>query len=394
MPERKQDRWAKKARKTHERLRQRDMQSSGITPKPTQNIRTEAQNSRLKFLALLGVGGGLVVVGGVSLKQLVTEEYITSPEPTTTSTLVQPHITWERLSSASRIKLLEAKDYPSISNFYPDKELYRATAEYYCQEAICRGDPLEMAQKVSIVNSARIQEEVERENGRKLTEEEKKKYVDGTVETVPLKNKAVLFHDVVLDRVANKIRGRSQVMTELGNLDLMTVLKTSLLFHGYSHYNCTTESFEIIPIVLADRSGNVLSTINRIRGFTFEGINFRGQPIFHSGGTEALTEYNGVLVGQEIGPYLSPDEYSSGFAIVDQLNLASKLNPMVFKEIYAGKRPIKELLNYWGSLKNPNNPDHNAALQVLLRISFRVKESTLYTQEETLQEIEDILKPN
>lgn len=294
---------------------------------------------------------------------------------------------WQNSLPTERITRLELKQHPSYRNFDPTQEMISATADYYCAREQCSSDTLKKS--VSLTNTQRIIEEIEFDNGRPLTTEERELYGKETTEMFGVKRRLVLINQQNLAVESTKIGPRST--EELRGRDPYAVMLKSTLIHAYTHSIAEKEGFPIGEIIIP---GPIPTTYDRIgAGFVFFGRWADGTPVSLGGGDEAITEYIATSIGQDTGGYLSGSAYTSGVRLVEMLNLRAGIPIEDFKDYFTGRKPKRELFRRWGALKNRVNPDEQSALAALAVIALRVNYPQNVTQEQAVTSINDLLRP-
>lgn len=296
---------------------------------------------------------------------------------------------WLRLSSKERIKKLEFKQYPKFSDFDATSEMMRATVQYYCSMLGCSFE--NMLSKVSFVDTQRIIQEVEFDMERKLTDEERKRHGEETVEMFSIKRGLILISKDHLKREVDKFLAQPDSSKALGGSDPDAVMLKSVLFHAYTHANADRRGFPISPITIPSQ---IPITLDRLdEGFVFFGQRQDGRKVFLSGGNEAITDFISVAIGQETGLMMSSPLYTPGVRLVEMLNMRARIDLSEFMGYYFGQRPKRELFRRWGGIKNPLQPDEQAALATLITIALRVNHPQDITQEQTLAKINELLRP-
>lgn len=297
--------------------------------------------------------------------------------------------TWQKISPKERIKRLEFKQYPRFSDFDSTQEMILASAQYFCSVTGCFAENL--TNKVIFADAERIIEEIEVDNGRKLTAEEREKYGRGVVEMVGSKRGFILINEANLRKETNKFIQQPDAAGELEGRDAFNVMLKSTIFHAYTHTIVNKEGFPFEQIII---QGQVPVAYDKLdEGFTFFGKRADGIKVAIGGGDEAITDYIGTAIAQDTGPYVSGSGYTSGVKLIEMLNLKAKITVADFIGYYTGKKPKRELFRRWGALKNPANPNEQAALAALLIIGIRVDYPQDITQEQAVVKINTLLKP-
>ncbi len=302
---------------------------------------------------------------------------------------------WQKLPAKDRITRLEFKKYPGFSDFDVIKELSSAVAQYYCQVIHCNKPLAKLEQGVFITETYRIIQEIEADNERKLTEVERKGLGDETTEMTGIKSGLVLINK---DKLAREVEGfrtnNPNTAAALKEADIYTVLLKSLFFHGFTHVNMDKSSFAISPINLPGFF-SVPTTFDTVsEGFIFSGRQANGELVTIHGGDEAITDYIATFAGQDTGAgYLGVPQYISGIRLIEMLNNRAGISPQEFISYCTGRRPKREIFRKWGALKNPAQPDEQAALTALLTIGLRVDHSKNVTQDQAIAKINELLNP-
>lgn len=302
---------------------------------------------------------------------------------------------WTSLTSQERISKLELKSYPDIPNFDPREELKLATAQFYCQVTKCNTSPEDIANNIFFVTPSRFLEEAQKDIGRKYTKEETEKELNTRPEMVN-KDKQSFINIELYDKIVQELeKYNPDVVRQLGSRDFKTVLEKSLFIHIFSHMNQTEESyfFDGFSMTLPSRDGLIkVPSIDKLDGFTFEGVREDGSPFFINGANEAITERVSVIVGRKIDYISFATGYNDGALLVDMLNKKSGISDQEFLEYANGARSMDELFTRWGSVKNPSNPDKKAAILALASIGLYV--DGIFSFDSAKQSLDEWLKPS
>lgn len=339
--------------------------------------------TRREAIPIIAVGGMVVLAAAARL--LNPQNWFTSPEQ-------QAETDWRNLSSNERIQRLEFKRYPNYKDFDPTKELVSSTAEYFC--SIVGGTTGDLINKTLFVDSQRIIEEIEFDNNKQLTVTEKERYGKETVELHGIKRDITLINADNVARETNKVLQQSDTVERLKGRDAYTILLKSFLLHGYTHSIIRKDGVPIQEIVVQPQNP---ITFNRLDGgFVFVGKRTDGSTVLARGANEAITDYIATAIGQETGLYANVSTYAAGVTLIDILNMRAGVSVEDFMNYCTtkGSGSQKDLLRRWGALKNPKSPDEQAATLALFRIGLRVDNYGNTTQEQTLAEINGLLKPS
>lgn len=294
---------------------------------------------------------------------------------------------WLTLDPKERINRLELKQYPNFTDFSSETELINACAQFYCRALRC--SPSALTTKVLFVDTPRILEEIEFDNQRKLTEEEREEHGSKTTEMVSDSRGLILINKDNLQREANKFLEQNRNNKEIEGRDAYTIFLKSVLFHAFSHANVSKEEITFNDITVLGQTPTIYNRLGS--GFVFLGKSADGSQLFQNGGDEALTDYLGTVIGQETGTYVAGSAYKSGVRLVEMLNLRANIPIVEFIDYYTGRRPKKELFRRWGAIKNPTQPDEQAALAVLLTIGLRVNNPEDITQDQAVSKVNQLL---
>lgn len=351
-------------------------------PRETHLAQPQPPNWGPRIPRRIFIAGGTVVVGAATLISRPWEWFRSPDEKIREG--------WLRLPPKDRITRLEFKNYPGFSDFNSETEMINASAQYYCSVLAC--SPEVMRRKVLLTNTERIIEEIEIDNERKLTDQEKQKYGGATTEMFGEKRGFILINRANLIREANKYLQQKEAKDEMGGRDAYTVMLKSTLFHAYTHANVSQEEVAFNDLIIPSQVPVVYNKMGH--GFTFLGKRATGETVFQHGGDEALTDYVATAIGQETGPYLSGPTYTAGVRLIYMLNTRAGLNSMDdLLAYYTGRKPKMELFRRWGAIKNPNQPSEQSALAVLLTIALRVDNPQDITQEQAVTKINELLRP-
>lgn len=278
---------------------------------------------------------------------------------------------WKNLPAFDRIQKLEAVDYPKVPNFDPLSELTLAAAQFYCEETKCKKSPSEIRKNVFFLSENVFLQELERELGRSLTPSEKQKEESERVEIVTRDSQILvnrkafrLFVEAVIGDQPRPVDNRQKKEIEA------TVMK-SMLFHAFSHISGTKRVYNFSPFSLT--IGRIrVPEIGRLEGFKFIGRQENREQFYIKGADEAITDLAAMTIGGRTGVYISPQRYSEGAGIVQELNRRSGISRDEFLQYVNGEFPQEKLLQKWGALKNPLNPDEKAAILALASIGLYV----------------------
>lgn len=281
---------------------------------------------------------------------------------------------WRKLSPLGRIQRLQILSYPSIEKFDARKELILASAQFYCEQTLCKIKPEEMASNVFFVSPTRFIEEAEKDLAIKLSNEEREDQLRTRVEMVNKENKSFInidLHSRIIDEIK---KSQPDVVRQLGNRDLITVFNKSLFFHLFSHMNQTKTVYSFDPFSLRGiptKRGRInIPEMGRLEGFTFVGRQ-DGTQIFIHGAKEAVTELTANILGRKTGAYLSLiTEYNNGAGLIQMFNQKAGITDEEFLSYVNGTSSIKDFLRKWGSIKNSSVSEEKAALLGLVLIGL------------------------
>lgn len=296
---------------------------------------------------------------------------------------------WISLSALEKIQNLERRRYPTIEHFDPVKEMILATAQFYCEQTICRISPEETVSGTFFVDSEGFINQFQKRVGRNLTEAEKERELRQRLEFVTDTNQ-IFINEPFYQQL---IHDFSRLPTRGQPVDIDTAMgfTKSLFLHAFSHTNSTNErvSFEAFSIRLPRGIG---ANLTHLEGFDIIGEFIEGGagPFYIKGAEEAKAELNAVIIGERSGGYLSiVPEYSAGLSLIKSVNRRANISDQEFLEYVSGDRPLREFLRRWGSLKNRFQPDEKAAVMALAVVGIRVQADIQH--EEAIRAIENYL---
>lgn len=294
---------------------------------------------------------------------------------------------WGRFSPLQRIQRLELKQYPMGVNFDPIAEMVVAAAQFYCANARCDQGAEALGKSVEMVTPDQVVSVYEQIYGRELTPAEKFDHARKLEVIDPRTNRILVSPTAIHADVVDQGKTLPQNIRRFEPKDYETILLKSVLIHAFTHPRASRERLATprIPIEGTD------FTITGVMGFTFTGVSSNGSGGYITGLNEAFTEYESIVVKRKTGDYLSTEGYAEGVKLVVMLNQASKIAPEQFKDYYEGQKNLIKLLSKWGSIRNPNRPAVDAALQAMVIIALRVDYPHLLSQDRATAEIIKLL---
>lgn len=301
-----------------------------------------------------------------------------------------PQPSWADLTPLQKIQRLEFKQLPDIPNFDPTQELIGATTQFYCQEVPCNMSAQELKSRTLFVSVERFLEEYKADLITPLADEEVEQFAAEAQEFVSRKDNIIYMKEEKIQSEVERITAtQPEVIKMLAGRDIRVVLMKTILFHASSHANTTTEEVEIEPIEIVPITGR--PTVRKIHGFDFEGTYPDGQHFVYTGTNEALTEYTGELVGARTGSFLMGERSTQGAELLKMVNNRAQIEPGVLKEIYVGRRSTEELLGAWGTIKNPLQPNRQAAVNALLTVGIRTNNPEIISQRRAIEVVRGFL---
>lgn len=344
-------------------------------------------------ITILTVGGACIKESKQDVSPVVPPGSVRTILPAETLTPVEEG--WARLTPQERISKLEPKSYPDIPNFDSREELKLATAQFYCEETNCAKDPKEMADNIFFVSPDRFLEEAQKDVGRKYTQEEKESALNTRLEIMNKHHQSFINVDSYERNIKKLMENNPEVVSQLEPRDFKTVVEKSLFLHIYAHMNQTEEiyTFDGFSMTLPSKDGPIkVPNIDKLNGFTFEGVRKDGSPVFINGAKEAITEQTAIIIGRETGYVSFGHRLHEGALLVDMLNKRSGITDEEFLEYANGARSLDDLFSRWGAIKNPSNPDKKAAILALAAIGLYV--DGIFSFEDALVSIDTWLKPS
>ena len=278
---------------------------------------------------------------------------------------------WQRLPAFDRIKKLEAVDYLNIPSFDPVNELTLAVAQFYCEETKCKKSPDEIKNSVFFLPENVFVQELERELGRNLTSSEKQKEERERVEIVTRNDRILVNRKAFTLFVETAISNQPRPVDDRQKKEIEAIVMKSVLLHAFSHVNGTKRAYDFSPFSLIVNRVRV-PEIGRLDGFKFIGRQESGQSFYIKGADEAITDLVAMIIGARTGVYISPQQYSEGAGVVDQINRRAGILPGEFVRYANGELSQERFLQKWGALKNSSNPDRKAAIMALASIGLYV----------------------
>ena len=307
--------------------------------------------------------------------------------PAITKTTQPAESVWNGLTPMERLRRLEIRDFPKTKDFDLDKELSLATAQFYCQVTKCNKSSEQMAASVSYLTDDEIVKKTVIETNVALSEEDLNKQKKKQLAFTTRDKKAIYVNSTLLKEVIRKIYTSPQELQEeeLGDKDLTTVVKMSILVHEFTHMNSQpqTKDFFAFSASLPDIEGPI--NFGQIYGFEILGNTQDGKIFYIEGGNEAVTERAAQLIGSKSGLYVGvADEYSNGADLVDQLNKGTDVTNEEFLKYVSGQLPSEKLIEKWGK------GDFKTGVLLLASIGLYVQGYT--TVNDTQEYIEDVLE--
>lgn len=280
---------------------------------------------------------------------------------------------WESLTPSARIKLIEERGFNRKAyekNLDPKNELVLAVAQFYCQQTQCLRSPEEMAKNVKFLDTFQFVNEFEKEEGRPLTPAERDDARNKRAE-ITTQDRRVLFNVPLVEQLIEGYRlYNPALVARLGEADLEAKIYGSILFHAFTHANAARRQWQFDGF--STRIGDVGINFDKMRGFQFEGRRENGQSFVIGGADEAMTELTARVIGERVSPYISfADRYGDGMDLIAQICRTAGISGAEFIR-YNNELPQEQLLNKWGALKDPANPDQKGAILALASIGLYV----------------------
>lgn len=281
---------------------------------------------------------------------------------------------WELLPAREKIKTLEARGLDpakyEIKTFNPLQELTGAVAAFYCEQTKCLKDLKEMAANVSFLDSEKFLQELEKDEGRVLPPQEKEDKRVNLLEKATISDQVLLNWPAIENYVRNLPIRQPEIRGQVAPADLKTVAVKSLLFHAFTHANAIEKTFEFESFsVEIGPVGSI--NFNAMRGFRFE-VEQNGRLGFINGVNEAFTELVARQIGLKTGIYLAPNErYARGANLLAEMTTRAGIGLTELIR-YNNELPVEQLLRKLGRLKNPANPDQQAAVLALSAVALYV----------------------
>lgn len=307
-------------------------------------------------------------------------------------------LTWERwysLSPLEKVKYLNShglnkNNYQELTGFDPLQELTGSTARVYCNETICTVNPEEMAQNVYFVDPDTFIREVEQESKIKLSSQELEMHRKHTLE-VATRDGKVFMNVRNIQLASENLKKAPRLPESLIGINIEAKTYESVLMHAFTHTNSIEEIREINPIRL-NLWGEIVR-FTEIDGFTFKGVGKTdGENYYINGANEAFTEYVAqYLVTKNKGVYVTfAAPYGEGAMLMKEINTRANISGENFIK-YNNQLTIDTLLEKWGVIVNPNNPDKDAATKALMSIGLYVNGITSLS--DARQDLQIFLSP-
>lgn len=289
------------------------------------------------------------------------------PEAIATS-IITPEIEWSSLPALEKINRLEFKQYPLIPDFNPRNELISSVAQFYCEQTVCQKKADDMARNVFFVDPNELIPQLEKENDRKYTEDEKENERKTRLEITRENGNAYVNSELFNNIVETVKTNNPELLKQLKGRDLETFLLKSLLFHTYSHVNESHKTNEFEPFSLSLSYEPGLISFGKLVGFKFYGQKKDGTPAYLIGASEAATELAAIIIGTKTSGYISINrDYEGGADFIQTLNRKAGVSNAEFLEYYHGNKPINDLLRRWSSKGNEKD-----SVMALATIALRV----------------------
>ncbi|MBP7832885.1 MAG: hypothetical protein KA035_03890 [Candidatus Levybacteria bacterium] len=318
------------------------------------------------FKATLGAGAGALVGCGdgpqkstptmpiqptLELRPTVTPN-IPTVEPT-----IQP-VTQEQYTGFSfKQKLdfiekrgMDASAYPELPNYNPETELVTSVAHLYHSIAPISEGPESIINNTQFLNRSEYLQALQTEFGKEFTPEEAEKQFQERLEIVTDKNILLISRERVAQLEQEQLAKNPNLASQLDGSLLHVKQFESILFHAITHANNSQGDLKFDGFSLH------FPGIGRVDFDTLDDFKFKGtitdtnQPLYITGGNEAITELIGRSVAMEVAhPYISfGSGYHDGANIVAQINERTGINIKEFRE-YNTNRSVEELIQRWGS---------------------------------------------
>lgn len=299
---------------------------------------------------------------------------------------------WKQLSPLERIRNLEAKNYASIPDFQPKRELILASAQFYCQETKCKRPAKDITEDVYFLPPEEFLLKVEEELGRRANQWQDVYYRHSVLE-ITSQNGLIFINRNVLNNTITELKNFPAITDALDGRDFEAVLLKSILFHSFAHANGSQEITNFPPFLLPFSLGTPI-LIERMKGFRFVTRQADGTETFVGGANEAITELTATYLANRTGKYLSPGgfgSYASGASFIAQLNKRAGISQEEFLLYAGGEFPVGDFFQRWGAIKNPSQPDKQAAIIAFSAIGSHVQ--GMINPEETQMIINILLNP-
>lgn len=336
-------------------------------------------------------GASAAIILGSTLGTACTDS--NSVRPTETRPVVSGIVrsnaetTWDSSPPVERLKRLEVKSFPSIREFDLNKEISLATAQFYCEQTKCNNPPEQMAASVLFVDENEFFQKLEIDIQRKYSAEDLNKEKEKQLAFTTKNKDAIYINQTLLEKIIQELNAsQPELAKQLGNKDLIIIIKKSLLVHEFAHKNLLPQS-KTFPAFLIHLPGNDQSiNFGQLYGFEISGKSQDGKTVFYiTGGDEAITERATQIIAENSRSYIGLiPEYTSGASFVNQLNAKSEIANNEFLKYASGELPSEELIKKWGK------GDFKKGLMVLAAIGLNAQGLT--SVKETQGFIDDILK--
>lgn len=245
---------------------------------------------------------------------------------------------WGSLSALARINRLEQKSYPKNPNFDMQRELIKATSEFFCEQVPCVIKGSDLQGRVRLLENDEYLKTIERILGKGFRSQEE-----------------VLSEGVVVPIPPSIKRQDRQIFINTTKAGRDIKMLKSLLFQGYSQVNQSDEDVSFEPFTIQGASGKRV-TINSISRLILQGVDNNNQAVVQDGTARAMTAY-AMSIFNDRTPIVEinkDQDLSDASLFLKQLMNLAGISNQEFLSYYIGQRSIIEYLQRLGSI-NPSS---------------------------------------
>lgn len=302
---------------------------------------------------------------------------------------------WKALAPTTRIDLLERKAQPA--GLDARRELALATAQFNCGQRTCAMTAEALAENVRFISSNQFVREAQKAQPG-MPDEEVARFRTRMYEFVHPETNEIFFNTELFETVVRAAGERPGSKERYNGRDLVTLVEKATLFHAYGHVSESNTPISLsrpIPVSTQEQKLFIVG---------FQGLypiisDEAGNQQLLNGTNEAAVEAAASILTSRTGMYVPVSNiYPDGARIINSLNQKSGISQDEFLKIQKGELALDTLLHKWGSIKNKQTPDLEAAILALAIIGLRVGETFqddprgAYSFKQTVEDVNKVLQ--